>query len=579
MGVVVDMCEYANEEWRPIEGYDGYFVSDRGRIRSSDSQIPNRNGTTRIRRGRILKPSKRKNGELYYNFIKDGKQFPIAVDRLVASVFIPNEESRRYLMHKNGIVDDNDASNLVWITADEAIAIESRHQDDNNLPGETWKAVDGWVGFYEISDMGRLRSVAREINSKWGTPCIRSGKLFDLKPDKNGRQHVNLYRDGEPTLAYIDKLVADAFIPSEDGRDFIRHLNGDLNDCRLENLERVSSANQYVSNVSQPDIDDSDVEEWRPVKGFESTYEVSSLGRLRSLPRHIDAADGRSYDMKGRMISLSPSKANGYVYVNLHQDGKRTRAMVHVLVAEAFLGERLDGMVADHINRLRNDNRASNLRWVTASENCTNKSYRSKAPKTTAYTKDCNIESLPNEHWKAIDGYEDYVVSSLGRVFSLKSHKLLTQGKHTGGYHKVCLCKDGKPVNKYVHRLVAEAFIPRVEGWDQVNHISEDKEDNSVQNLEWCNQAYNNVFGTGPERRASKWDPSKAYQVRQKPVLQYDLDGNLINRWDSQAEACRELGLDANTVSRACNRRDVGQCVHGIAYGYRWDFEGVAYDA
>ena len=343
--------------------------------------------------------------------------------------------------------------------------------------------------------------------------------------------------------------------------------------CRLENLERVSSANQYVSNVSQPNIDDSDVEEWRPVKGFESTYEVSSLGRLRSLPRHIDAADGRSYDLKGKMISLSPSKVNGYVYVNLHQDGKRTRTMVHVLVAEAFLGERPDGMVVDHINRLRNDNRASNLRWVTVSENCTNKSYRSKAPKTTSYTKDCDFESLPNEYWKAIDGYEDYAVSSLGRVFSLKSHKVLTQGKHTGGYCQVCLCKDGKPISKFVHRLVAEAFIPRVDGCDQVNHKNEDKTDNRVSNLEWCDQEYNNSYGTRVARAVSNRDYKKVAESRSRPVIGINKSGESIGRWPSINAASRDFGISGSGICTTCAKNSKHEHDWYTASGIIWLYE------
>jgi hypothetical protein len=62
------------------------------------------------------------------------------------------------------------------------------------------------------------------------------------------------------------------------------------------------------------------------------------------------------------------------------------------------------------------------------------------------------------------------------------------------------LCKDGKPQKFYVHRLVAEAFIPNPDNLPEVNHKDEDPTNNSVDNLEWCSHIYNNTYGTKIER-------------------------------------------------------------------------------
>lgn len=92
--------------------------------------------------------------------------------------------------------------------------------------------------------------------------------------------------------------------------------------------------------------------EWRECKGF-PLYEVNRAGEVRR--------DGRL---------LKPTRHFlGYMYLNLRADGATHRRYVHVLVAEAFHGERPPGQDVDHINHQRDDNRAANLRWLSRSEN------------------------------------------------------------------------------------------------------------------------------------------------------------------------------------------------------------------
>ena len=103
------------------------------------------------------------------------------------------------------------------------------------------------------------------------------------------------------------------------------------------------------------------------------------------------------------------------------------------------------------------------------------------------------------EIWKDISGFEGfYEISSYGRVRSVKSGKILSTSKCGGcrGYLSVCLSKNGKRYGKLVHRLVAEAFIPAIEGLSEVNHKDEDKTNNRVYNLEFCDHKYNMNYGT-----------------------------------------------------------------------------------
>lgn len=104
------------------------------------------------------------------------------------------------------------------------------------------------------------------------------------------------------------------------------------------------------------------------------------------------------------------------------------------------------------------------------------------------------------EVWKPIQGFEGYEVSSYGRVWSNKKQQLLRPGKNKNGYLIVSLQKDGKGFTKYIHRLVSEEFILNVNNLPCVNHKNERKDDNRVENLEWCSYQYNINYGTGINR-------------------------------------------------------------------------------
>lgn len=117
------------------------------------------------------------------------------------------------------------------------------------------------------------------------------------------------------------------------------------------------------------------------------------------------------------------------------------------------------------------------------------------------------------EVWKPITGYESlYEVSSLGRVKGLpryhktrftgfmKKERILKPRLDSYGYQMVMLCKDKVQRNFLVHRLVAIEFIENPLNYECINHKDENKLNNNVDNLEWCDRLYNNNYGTRNKR-------------------------------------------------------------------------------
>jgi len=108
-------------------------------------------------------------------------------------------------------------------------------------------------------------------------------------------------------------------------------------------------------------------EEWRAVPGWEGYYSVSNLARVRREAR--EPVGRRQKGRPARILSTRFHPLRRYAAVHLFRDGKCIDAYVHVLVAAAFLGPKPEGRDVNHIDGHRQHNAASNLEYVTRSEN------------------------------------------------------------------------------------------------------------------------------------------------------------------------------------------------------------------
>lgn len=172
---------------------------------------------------------------------------------------------------------------------------------------------------------------------------------------------------------------------------------------------------------------------------------------------------------------------------------------------------------------------------------------------------------MVEEIWKPIKGYEGlYEISNWGRVKSLNYRKtgraeLMKLVKSKKGYLTVMLHKNGKYKKFFVHRLVASTFLENPDNLPFINHKDEDKKNNKVGNLEWCNNKYNSNYGT----RNHKISSTNTNGKLSKPVLQFTLSGYLIKEWVSMAE-CTRNGFQQSAVCRCCKGKQKS------AYGFKW---------
>lgn len=151
--------------------------------------------------------------------------------------------------------------------------------------------------------------------------------------------------------------------------------------------------------------------------------------------------------------------------------------------------------------------------------------------------------------WRKVEGY-DYEVSNAGDVRNMQTGKVLTSREPR--YGSVTLCSSAGQVQVTVHKLVAEAFLPNPLNLPMVNHKDENKLNNRVDNLEWCDAIYNATYSFG------------------KPVLQL-FNGEVVAEHASVNEAARAVNGKACQISRCCNK--VKGC-HKHR-GFEWSFKEV----
>jgi hypothetical protein len=318
---------------------------------------------------------------------------------------------------------------------------------------------------------------------------------------------------------------------------------------------------------------------WMKIDGYEN-YEVSSFGNVKNLKT-------------GRI--LKPYNRGGYYCVGLCKNSKLLTFNIHRLVAKTFIPNPENKQQVNHKDKNSLNNNLENLEWCSNKENSIHRSngikqttnqnleiYRinlntneilekynsiedaakwvmkeklSKNFHSARSSISCNIReiynssfgfkwkiveqnNLENEEWREViideKKIEGYFVSSLGRFKNKKGIIMKDYKPHHSGYIYLRV-----NVQKYaLHRLIAQTFIPNFENKPFVNHIDGDKINNSVSNLEWCSCSENNLHN-------HKVGLNKGHK---RKIIQYDLEMNEINKFDTIKEASKELNISLSCI-------------------------------
>ena len=171
---------------------------------------------------------------------------------------------------------------------------------------------------------------------------------------------------------------------------------------------------------------------------------------------------------------------------------------------------------------------------------------------------------MQNE-WRMPDSSPYFLVSFNGEVKTSDTGRMIKAGNNGNGYFHVQVMRKGKRYTRYVHRLVAECFVPNPNGYKEINHIDGNKLNNYVGNLEWVSRESNiqHAFDMGLiPKRIGKDNPNS------KAVIQKDKSGNIIKVWDSVADIHREKGYSTNSIICCCNKKPK----YHTAYGYLWEY-------
>lgn len=179
------------------------------------------------------------------------------------------------------------------------------------------------------------------------------------------------------------------------------------------------------------------------------------------------------------------------------------------------------------------------------------------------------MEDYKDEIWKPIKDYEGlYEVSNYGRVRSLDHKVAISNGNYRTSRGKLMsLCKTshgylfvslGRGNKRSIHRLVANAFIENPYNLPCVNHKDEVKDNNHVENLEWCDKSYNALYGSCQD---------KLRKYKNVPVYMIDkISMNIIQRFDSMKIAMQETGIGKEMISMVCRG------IRKTAGGYIWKY-------
>ena len=177
-----------------------------------------------------------------------------------------------------------------------------------------------------------------------------------------------------------------------------------------------------------------------------------------------------------------------------------------------------------------------------------------------------------------IRDFPDYYVSNEGDIYSRKYHPIRNKNNNLikikpqirkDGYSIIHLRKEEKTFAMYVHRLVAEMFIPNPENKMCINHIDGNRHNNSVSNLEWCSYSENSLHSYRQLGRKAPWKEKKGKDFPLSKIVLQIKDGTVVAEFYGIRDAARKTGFSSSSISQCCQGSTKYSHVHGFQWKYK----------
>lgn len=311
---------------------------------------------------------------------------------------------------------------------------------------------------------------------------------------------------------------------------------------------------------------------WKPIKNYENVYEISNFGNVRSLDRQKTLINGTIKVIKGKILKKQRSRGKEYYSVGLYDNnGKQHVYQIHRLVAQAFVPNPNNFTIVNHLDENKQNNHVDNLEWTTIENN--NQYSYNKHPerKNVIEILQYTLEGDFVKKWNSIKEAAEYLNTKQGNI----SECLRGNSKSSSGYIWKYYYDDNYPLkiqgysnnSKYRKIIQYDLFGNFVKVWDSMIDI--EKELNiKIHGINDCCKGNLSQSGNYIWKFYENNFPTKI-STKFKRVLQYDLNGNLLNTFNSAYEA-------ALSINKPNNQGMITGCCKGTrktAYGFKWKYE------
>lgn len=320
------------------------------------------------------------------------------------------------------------------------------------LATEQWLPIKDFMGRYEVSDMGRIRSIAQgHILIQNGGYRRHAGGAIKLGLDRNGYVRFNAKRAGRQKIAYVHLIVAATFIPNPQNLPVVNHLDGNPHNNRQSNLEWVTQKDNVRHAVEI---------------GLIKTIEAETVKQI------LQEYDSRK---QSGMTAKSIGARHGISKWTVWRIASNCRKAMQN--SPSPTPQAINNSIANPTTPA-----AQNKTPITPTAD-----HRHDQPLPLSHPP--QEQSRCPESWRPLPNYEKkYELSSLGQLRDLQTGQLLPLHLHPDGYVCVALPKTGKrkAVCLSVHWAVALTFLPNPEGLPFVRHKDGNPLNNKMCNLTWA---------------------------------------------------------------------------------------------